>query len=103
MLQTAGHDAATVYGGHMSGRHDKDLLEACRVEGRAVITLDRGFGDLRKYSPESHEGIVILRPGSAGTGTVLALVARMLPSLQSEPMQHRLWIVTEDRIRIRPR
>jgi predicted nuclease of predicted toxin-antitoxin system len=39
--------------------HDVDTVAA--AEARALITLDRGLGDLRAYPPGSHAGIVVLR------------------------------------------
>jgi hypothetical protein len=52
-------------------------------EARLIITLDRGFGDIRRYPPGTHAGILVLRvddqslPGVRAT--VQTLVARLRP------------------------
>jgi uncharacterized protein DUF5615 len=42
LLRTAGHDVSTVREQDLQGVVDEVLLEACTVEQRALITLDRG-------------------------------------------------------------
>jgi hypothetical protein len=39
-----------------------------------LLTLDRGIGDLRRYPPDSHAGILVfLRPVARDPGSILAL------------------------------
>jgi len=47
LLRAAGHDAATVNGEGVGGVRDKDLAELVKCEGRALVTLDVGFADIR--------------------------------------------------------
>ena len=61
VLEQAGHDVATVVGQRLAGAVDTVVAEAVRVEDRILVTLDRGFGDLRTYPPGAHPGIVLLR------------------------------------------
>ena len=60
-LRTRGHDTDTVVDEGLSGTTDPDLLAHATREGRMIFTLDRGFGDIRRYPPGSHPGIVIFR------------------------------------------
>jgi predicted nuclease of predicted toxin-antitoxin system len=61
VLAEAGHDVATVADQGLGGAVDAVVAEAVRSEDRILVTLDRGFGDLRSYPPGSHPGIVVLR------------------------------------------
>ena len=56
-----GHDVDTVIGESLTGAEDPDVVAASTREGRLLLTLDRGLGDVRAYPPGSHGGVVILR------------------------------------------
>ena len=56
LFRRHGHDAVTVEDQRMRGRGDRDIAEVCRGEGRAVVTLDVGFADIRAYPPEPITG-----------------------------------------------
>jgi len=60
LLQEEGHDTVTVWDQRMQGRPDSELAEACRREGRALVTADLGFADIRSYPPEQYHGLVVL-------------------------------------------
>jgi predicted nuclease of predicted toxin-antitoxin system len=46
-LIAAGFGADTVIDEELSGKSDDVIAEFCRTEGRALITLDLGFADIR--------------------------------------------------------
>ena len=52
-LSAASHDVATVVGQDLGGAVDPVVAETVRAEGRILVTLDRGFADLRAYPPGS--------------------------------------------------
>ena len=71
-LSAAGHDVATVVGQGLGGALDPVIAETVRTEGRILVTLDRGFADLRAYPPGTHPGIVVLRVRRQGLPSVTA-------------------------------
>ena len=75
-LVERGHDVETVADEGLEGAADVSVLSHAVSEGRMILTLDRGFGDVRAYPPGSHSGIIVLRPGdqSARATRQLALV-----------------------------
>ena len=101
LLRQQGHNAATVYEQGLRDRPDPEIARVCIQEGRALITLDLDFSDLRKFPPTDHSGIVVLRLGSQSRRSVLAAVQRILPLIESEPLSGFLWIVDEIHVRIR--
>jgi predicted nuclease of predicted toxin-antitoxin system len=63
LLRNAGHDGLTVYDQQMAGAADPTIAAVCQVEGRAILTLDTDFADIRTYAPQDYAGIVVLLRG----------------------------------------
>ena len=61
VLRSSGHDVETVADEDLLGASDGAVIRAATIEDRLLITLDRGFGDLRTYPPGRHTGILVLR------------------------------------------
>jgi hypothetical protein len=47
----------TVVDERLTGERNPVVVAAASDEGRMLLTLDRGIGDLRRYPPGSHSGI----------------------------------------------
>ena len=101
LLAAAGHDASTVPDERLGGSADPQIALVCRREGRALITLDLDFADIRHYPPEEMPGTVVMRLNNQSKPYLLRIFARMIPDLAREPLVGNLWIVEDDRIRIR--
>lgn len=61
VLTTHGHDVDTVLAEDLAGHPDPDVAAAVKTDQRFLITLDKGFGDIRAYPPGTHPGILVLR------------------------------------------
>jgi hypothetical protein len=68
---------------------------------RVLFTLDMDFADIRTYPPGAYIGIVVFRPLKPSRNSVLALLRQLIPVLQAQWAEHRLWIVEPGRVRIR--
>lgn len=101
ILRNRGHDAVTVMEQGLSSSSDRNLASICQNEARAMVTLDLDFGDIRSYPPAEYSGIVVLRLVRQDKLHVLAVVQRLLPLLKTEPLAGYLWLVDEDRVRVR--
>lgn len=72
LLKSEGHDVMTVREQGLGGTSDERLFEVCRDEERALVTLDRDFGQVMRFPPENSAGIVVLDQGPRATpGAVL--------------------------------
>ena len=100
-LRAAGHEADSVPGEQLTGAADTALLDHVRREGRVLLTMDKGIGDLRAYPPHLHAGIVLFRPPSSGRSTVLGFVRRHLPVLFERALSGHLLVITERSARMR--
>jgi predicted nuclease of predicted toxin-antitoxin system len=100
-LQRLGQEADTVWTEGLAGAPDTTVLQRARTEQRAVLTLDKGMADVRRFPPAKFPGIVLFRPGRLGPDTVLAFVRRYLPVLLAIDVGGRLVVITEREVRIR--
>ena len=65
------------------------------------MTLDLDFANIQAYPPETAAGIVVLRLARQDKLRVLEVVTRLIPEFATKRVSQQLWIVEEDRIRIR--
>jgi len=100
-LRTGGHEAATVNDEAVGGASDPDLAALVRRENRTLITLDAGFADIRSYPPEEYQGLLVLRLARQDKRYVLQVCDRLVKKLPPDPLVGQLWIVEDDRIRVR--
>jgi predicted nuclease of predicted toxin-antitoxin system len=77
LLRERGHDVATVPDEHLVGATDRSLAEAAASEDRILITLDRGFADVRR-PPGTHPGIVEVHARDLRPSLILTLVSTFL-------------------------
>jgi predicted nuclease of predicted toxin-antitoxin system len=100
-LREAGCDVETVLSEQLGGAADTRVLDACRTEGRELVTLDLDFADIRTYPPSGHHGIWVLRPRHQTIGSIVELLRGALRLIAAEGYDARLWVVEKERVRIR--
>lgn len=66
-----------------------------------LLTLDRGVGDLRRYPPGSHAGIVVLRPVAQDPESILALIERLTRARPLDELRGCVVVVEPSKVRIR--
>lgn len=101
MLRNAGHEAVTVAELRLRGSTDTKLAELVKAERRALLTQDVDFANTQVYPPADYFGLVVLRLSAYSRRHILAVLQQVVPQLTEETLVRKLWIVEEDRIRIR--
>ena len=101
LFTEAGHDAVTVNEQVMTGASDPHIASVCLSEGRAFVTLDMDFADIRNYPPQDYPGLVDFRLSRYGPGRILEVAARLLQVMPETSLQGQLWIVEDSRIGIK--
>ena len=101
LLRQTGYDVATVLEQDLGGSSDADLANICQKERRVLVTLDISFGDIRAYPPAEFYGLIVLRLKRQDKPYVMHVFSRLIRMFSAEALENRLWIVEEDRIRIR--
>jgi predicted nuclease of predicted toxin-antitoxin system len=102
ILGTAGHHAALARDEGLAGVEDEALLGAPITEARALVTFDLDFSDIRRHDPSGTPGIVVIRLRSQSLPSVRRAALALADLLSSEPLTGRLWILSDDRLRIWP-
>ena len=100
IFAAAGHDAHSIVEQSLGGQSDERVIDICAREGRALVTLDLDFANIRQYPPANYAGIVVLRLVSQAHGLVEGAIGSMLDLLAQERLVGLLWIVEAGRIRI---
>ncbi len=101
ILRQDGHDVMTVREQDLAGSPDERIFQACADEGRTLVTMDRDFGNVRRFRPKQTAGIVILDLG--GPASLVLLHARLrnfLSLATTRPVNGELWIVEPGRVRV---
>jgi predicted nuclease of predicted toxin-antitoxin system len=101
LIRAAGHDPVTVVSQGLRGAADETVFEVCTAESRALVTLDRDFGQVLRYPPAASAGIVVLEIGPRAThAALLDRVRELLTVLRTRSPNGALWIVEPGRVRI---
>lgn len=79
----------------------KVFPQICREEQRILVTLDLDFANVQAYPPSEGRGIVVLRLAWQNKVTIIETIQRLLSPFWQVNPHYRLWIVEEERIRIR--
>ena len=97
----AGHDARTVPQQGLGGFLDPIVMRHCRAEGRCLVTLDTDFGNVRAYPPALLPGVIVLRPRRQDRAAFVRLAKQVIRVSGRRSPRGALWVVQEERIRIR--
>jgi len=100
-LRHASHDCSTVVEEGLGGANDPRVAAAASGEGRMIVTLDRGFGDVRAYPPGSHPGIVVIRGLDQSPSTLLELLQTFLSAHDLASFDGCVVVVEPGRVRVR--
>jgi predicted nuclease of predicted toxin-antitoxin system len=101
LIRASGHDVMTVRDQGLQGVTDERLFDVCVTESRALITLDRDFGQVLRFPPENSAGIIVLELGPRATlQGILDRLRDLLKVVETRAVAGALWIVEPGRVRI---
>lgn len=102
-LRAHGHDAISVVEQDLGGAADDAVANVCKMEQRALMTLDLDFADIRAYPPEDYSGIIVVRPNAQTVSAIVALTEQLIRLFETSSPAGQLWILDEFHVRIRPK
>jgi len=100
-LKQKGYECDRVTDEGLSDATDEMVWQRVCQEGRFFITLDLDFADVRRFTPGTHPGILLLRPRSRSRQAVLDLLSRIVNEYPLESLQACLVVADEIQTRIR--
>ena len=100
-LRTLGHDVDTVHAEHLAGRDDQEVWQAAQSAERFLITQDLDFSDVRRYTPGTHAGLLLVRLAQPGREALIARVAMLFATEPIDQWRGCLVVATDHKVRIR--
>jgi len=101
ILTGLAHDVDTVRGEQLTGRADPDVWSAAQAAERFLITQDLDFSDVRRYTPGTHAGLLLVRLTRPGRNAWFERVSTLFQTEKVEEWIGCLVVATEQKIRIR--
>ena len=101
VLTGLGHNVDTVRTEQLTGRADPDVWSAAQATRRFLITQDLDFSDVRRYTPGTHAGLLLVRLTRPGRNALFERVSTVFQTEKIEDWTGCLVVATEQKIRIR--
>jgi predicted nuclease of predicted toxin-antitoxin system len=101
VLTGLGHNVDTVRTEQLTGRADPDVWSAAQAAQRFLITQDLDFSDVRRYTPGTHAGLLLVRLTRPGRNALFERVSTVFQTEKIEDWTGCLVVATEQKIRIR--
>jgi len=99
-LRDAGIDSVHAYDVALGGKSDPEVLAKAILDGRTLITRDLGFTDPRRYPPEGHPGIVIVRfPETIKKASLIRMVVDAVRTIQDDDLAKNVVILEPTNVR----
>lgn len=77
LLVGLGHEADTVPTEGIAGKDDDVVWRMAQADGRFLVTQDLDFSDVRRYTPATHHGLLLVRLPKPGRTALLERVASL--------------------------
>jgi predicted nuclease of predicted toxin-antitoxin system len=100
-LSALHHDVSTAGEEGLLSKPDSVVAAAAKSADRVLVTLDVEFGNLAKYPPGKHPGIIFFRPKSLGPLTVNNFIEELFRQTELESLKGCLVVVDPNRTRVR--
>ena len=100
LVDTAGHDAKTVYALGFGGLPDDQLWPRIQQEQRMLLTADKGFANAFAYPPGTHAGVVLFRLPRESRAGYIRLAEFLLSQVKLDDIVGAIVAVSPDAIRI---
>lgn len=101
ILSDLGHDVDTVRSEQLTGRDDGDVWNAAQTAGRLLITQDLDFSDLRRYTPGTHAGLLLVRLAKPGRNALLERVSMLFTTESVGDWLGCLVVATDRKVRVK--
>jgi hypothetical protein len=100
-LGSLSHDVDTVPSERLAGRDDTSVWSASQRAGRFLITQDLDFSDIRRYTPGTHHGLLLIRLMRPGRTALFERVHGLFKSERVEDWAKCLVVATDRKVRVK--
>jgi len=99
-LVALGHDVDNVRVEGLVGNGDADIWEAAQKGQRFLITQDLDFSDIRRFSPGTHHGLMLVRLRAPGRVALAARIAGVFRDEAVESWANCFVLLTDHKLRL---
>lgn len=100
-LTALGHNVDTVRAERLDGQADSAVWSATQAARRFFVTQDLDFSDMRRYTPGTHAGLLLVRLTRPGREELLQRVVGVFQTENVEEWTGCLVVVTDRKVRVR--
>lgn len=100
-LSGVGYDVDTARAEGLRGANDPAVLAGATSDGRLLLTLDRGLGDIRAYPPGTHSGILVIRLDHHSPTVIRHAVERIGATIDLTNLQGCIAVWRDGDLRVR--
>ena len=97
ILARLGHDADTVVDEGLKGEPDEVVWPAAQNDGRFLVTQDLDFSDIRRFSPGTHRGLMLVRLRMPSQSALERRVSEAFVEMGTEDSWVGAFVVVSDR------
>jgi len=101
VLSEFGHNVDTVRAEQLAGRDDAGIWSAAQSVGRFLITQDLDFSDVRRYTPGTHAGLLLMRLAKPGRDALLERVSMLFATESVDEWRGCLVVATDRKVRVK--
>ncbi len=100
-LRDRGWEVTTVKELGLQGAKDPLIFSQAQALGAVLLTRDLEFGDIRRFPPSRHQGIIVLKMTYRDSREVHATLGKLLAETEEEGFKGTLFIVDREKWRRR--
>lgn len=103
-LRQNGFDILTVKDAKLTGSDDETIFKFACKNKRILLTYDRGFGDIFRFSISESSGVVVVLTGRMKKDEAVSIVLSFMSTVNERTdLRGKLAIIGKSRIRITER
>ena len=99
-LAELGHDVDSVPQEGLTGKADPDVWIGAQKSGRFLITQDLDFSDVRRYTPGTHHGLLLVRLKQPGRRAVAKRIRLLFEAQDIISWRGCFVVTTEVKVRV---
>jgi predicted nuclease of predicted toxin-antitoxin system len=100
-LRGLGHDVLSVREAGHSGASDDEVYQLACNEKRVIITMDRDFSRMFRFSPKLCGGIIVVKIYRRTLSDTLNIFEKLFREIKEEDIRENLVVLTPEEVRIR--
>jgi len=101
LLNGRGYDALTEADQGWKGLTDDPLWRRIQREDRWIVTAEKEFGDVRRYRPGTHAGVLLLRSVEEGLDEYPRLATAAVDHVDFDDAAGAIVVATDRGVRVR--